>query len=992
MARIALGTRLTLISLALALGPLAIVTVIGACSFFGFSDTAVRMSSEALEREGLAQLRLGVREEAGRLEALVAQTVGSARQLGASANIENYLSALEGNNAKWNEIAQKEPIRIVEGLVQSCRSQQGLLERTLAHNLAVARHLLNQSGEVSLSAEQGSFEATNQFTRQKQTVSLPYLQLGNERVEPNASFDRPSPLVDRVTSLVGGTCTIFLRMNEQGDMLRVATTVKLPDGKRAIGTFIPAVGADGKPNPVVGTVLGGQSFLGRAFVVDAWCVTAYEPMKSPDGRIIGMLYVGVKEQENDDLWKTVSETKIGAKGYPFVMDSKGDLVLHPRKELMGRNVLTDLKIEEFREALGNRQEGKVSILNYLFEGRRKFMAYSYFSHWDWIVCASGYWDELTATIADSAKQFARDEMLRLYTASAMKVGGKERPVYNQIRFLDETGMEVISIQKGQSAKELVNKADTSWFKEGRQTAKGEVYLSDVEIAANTGLPELRVCAPVFLGDRFKGLVALSFDWEAVREMQADRVYGKTGYPYVVNAKGVLVSHPKYRLSDGVNLTDAKYGPLAEIVASRMIKGETGEARYVFEGTDKYVAFRPLKLGQKTYCVAATCPVDESREAATLLAAQATREAWKAGTSVGIAAALLVLAACFLGWRLSRGIALPLQKVIDDLSRNADQVTSASQQVGSASQQLAEGASEQASSLEETSASLEEMASMTRQNADNSQQANAMVQQTAKAADQGREAMDHMAAAVEKIKRSADETAKIVKTIDEIAFQTNLLALNAAVEAARAGEAGKGFAVVAEEVRNLAMRSAEAAKNTSALIAESQKSADDGVAAAMQTQDLLNRIQDQVKKVSQLVGEVATASQEQSRGIEQINTAVSQMDKVTQANAANAEESASASEQLSAQANELREMVSRLVEMVGGSGADGRASVSDTPLQRTMPLRAAAIPKSRPAATANDRRCAQIPGASAPRNRTASLVRKTDPAAVIPLDEKDSRDF
>ena len=274
--------------------------------------------------------------------------------------------------------------------------------------------------------------------------------------------------------------------------------------------------------------------------------------------------------------------------------------------------------------------------------------------------------------------------------------------------------------------------------------------------------------------------------------------------------------------------------------------------------------------------------------------------------------------------LIRAIVRPIKAIIEDLLSGADQTATAAGQVSAASQTLAEGASEQAASLEETSSSLEEMSSMTRRNAENAEKANELAKQTRAAADSGATDMEAMSTAMEAIKTSSADIAKIIKTIDEIAFQTNILALNAAVEAARAGEAGMGFGVVAEEVRNLAQRSAQAAKETAAKIEGAITKTEHGVRISAKVGQSLQEIVDKVRKVDDLVGEVTAASKEQSQGLGQVNVAVTQMDKVTQSNAATAEESASAAEELNAQADVLKEAVEQLLSVVEGqSGNHGR---------------------------------------------------------------------
>jgi methyl-accepting chemotaxis protein len=260
----------------------------------------------------------------------------------------------------------------------------------------------------------------------------------------------------------------------------------------------------------------------------------------------------------------------------------------------------------------------------------------------------------------------------------------------------------------------------------------------------------------------------------------------------------------------------------------------------------------------------------------------------------------------------------IRGAIRGVSTGAEQVDIYARQVSVASHSLAEGASEQASSIEETSASLEEMSSMTKQNADNASQADNVMKEVNQIVGEADQSMSELTSSIQEISKASEETFKIIKTIDEIAFQTNLLALNAAVEAARAGEAGAGFAVVADEVRNLAMRAADAAKNTTDLIEGTVKKVKDGSRLVTQTGDAFTKVAGSASKVGDLVGEIAAASREQAQGIEQVNRAVGEMDKVVQQNAANSEESASGAEEMNAQAAKLKNIVEDLGEMVEGS--------------------------------------------------------------------------
>ncbi len=284
--------------------------------------------------------------------------------------------------------------------------------------------------------------------------------------------------------------------------------------------------------------------------------------------------------------------------------------------------------------------------------------------------------------------------------------------------------------------------------------------------------------------------------------------------------------------------------------------------------------------------------------------------------------LFCLAVIFL---LRRWITKPVGKIAVGLNDVSDKVDAASSQFSSASHSLARGSSEQAASLEETSTTLEEMSAMIKQNSEYAREADRLMQASNQIIGKANGSMKELTASMAEISKSSEETSKIIRTIDEIAFQTNLPALNAAVEAARAGEAGAGFAVVAEEVRNLAIRAADAAKSTAGLIEGTVKRINGGSEYVDRTSEAFSEVTKSSTKVGELVSGIATASNEQSRGIDQVSTAVSEMDKVTQQNAVNSGESASRAEDMSVQAEEMKNMVDDLVMMVAGASGQKNGS-------------------------------------------------------------------
>ena len=294
----------------------------------------------------------------------------------------------------------------------------------------------------------------------------------------------------------------------------------------------------------------------------------------------------------------------------------------------------------------------------------------------------------------------------------------------------------------------------------------------------------------------------------------------------------------------------------------------------------------------------------------------------------------------------RGMVHNLRKLVSSVRVGVDSVAVASGQIASGNQDLSTRTEHQASSLEQTASSMEQLSSTVRQNAESARQANQLAVAASEVAGRGGEAVGNVVETMGQIQASSRKIAEIIGVIDGIAFQTNILALNAAVEAARAGEQGRGFAVVAGEVRSLAQRSAQAAREIKGLIADSVEKVESGSRQVTEAGTTMQDLVSQVRRVTDLLGEIASATVEQSSGIGLVNNAVTQLDEMTQQNAALVEQSAAAAASLRSQAEQLAQAIA--IFKLGRSESSKAIAAAQASAKAVVPVKAAA-PRTAPAA-------------------------------------------
>ena len=343
-------------------------------------------------------------------------------------------SITEMTSKELSGVARANMAQIARDVYALCETSNNLIQKKINNGLNVAGRILKQHKGVEAAKETVVWDAVNQVTRQTEKVELPRLMAGGVWLGQNRDLAIPTPIVDEVEKLVGVTCTIFQRMNDRGDMLRVATNVEDLEKKRAIGTYIPAALPDGTDNPVTAAVLKGQSYRGLAYVVNTWYLTAYEPITDKAGKIIGMLYVGEKLESVASLRKAIMEMKVGKAGYVGVIGGKGEHrgryviskdgardgeSIWDQKDMHGNNTVQTIITNALKQP-----QGEVFYHEYIWQNpgdpqpRKKVSSVIYFEPFDWVIVAGTYEDDFFGPIGHVQKMI-QSQFVKLVLAGLL---------------------------------------------------------------------------------------------------------------------------------------------------------------------------------------------------------------------------------------------------------------------------------------------------------------------------------------------------------------------------------------------------------------------------------------------------------------------------------------------------------------------------------------------------------------------------------------------
>jgi methyl-accepting chemotaxis protein len=784
------------------------------------------------------------------------------------------------------------------------------------------------SGDVSV--DDGSLTAIGD-------VEVPALRFGEQTV--NLDFSA----VDRFTEATGVVATLFVRQGD--DFVRVTTSLRNAEDARVIGTAL-----DHK-HPAYALMLEDKPYTGRARLFGRDYMTHYRPLQDAEGKTVGILFVGQNYGDGLAALKDkLRTTRLGDAGYFFVVDlAEGDhqgmLAAHPASQESPYTAVVDADSVPAMKALLDQDSGH-AVLDIApkagDEAVPALVAVKRFAPWKWALVAVEPRDKVLAASNALMIAIVSLSLLALVVIGVLTALGVRRVVSRPLR-------AAVAIAEDVAAGRLDGRIDTSRTDEVGQLQSAmhhvQAQLQSV-IAAQTemtrrhdeGQISFRIDDSSFPGEY--GRMVRDTNTLVATHIAVKMRLIEIMQRYSIGDLSVDMDRlpgEKAVLTETMDATKANLSAINGEIKRLALAASSGDfsqrgdvGKYQFDFHDMVAGLNRLME---------TTDGNLAEVSALLQAiARGDLTARMEGDFHGVFARMRDDANATVG---------QLTDIVGRIQQASGSITTAAGEIASGNLDLSRRTEQQAANLEETAASMEELTSTVRQNAESARQANQLAIGAASVASQGGDVVGKVVTTMTDIEQSSKKIAEIISVIDGIAFQTNILALNAAVEAARAGEQGRGFAVVASEVRTLAQRSANAAKEIKGLIETSVDKVADGSVLVNQAGATMAEIVASVQRVTDIMAEITSASQEQSSGIEQVNQTIVQMDETTQQNAALVEEASAAARAMEEQAHVLTESVAVFkLQAVAGVPARKAPASTGAPPSAAAPKKAVRKPAPR----------------------------------------------
>jgi methyl-accepting chemotaxis protein len=652
-----LKRKLILISLFLGVFPVIFLGGLFINTFNTFSKKNISKSYIKLGEEAQKNIQSGIKSDIEMIQPILLR---SEKMLESFAN-SPVIPLLFSSRDSICKASFSEAREIVKGLIKTCNIQFNMINDKLRLGIYTAEYIFQSKGRVYLSTNRFTqWRCKNQYTNKTVHLNLPNFYVGSDIIKKIYSYNEQfSLIVDDVQEMTGINCSLFQKMNSQGDLLRIATNVRLNDGKRGIETYIPAMMPNKSPNPVIVSLLENGTFEGISTEVNEPYISRYQSIYNDSGYMIGAFFIGIPAKA-PLLIDTIKKSKLSSYGHAFVIDTKGQYVIHPDEEKTGHCLLSDTDPELFQTILNQPMETN-EIPIYINKDYTQFFACQRFKQRNWIICVTGDLTEIIETEYNKTLKLLKNEMMNLYNSSTITVKGQSLHMISQLRFIDQEGAVVVTLNEGHFIEKTKNDAEHKWINqhidlnENNYLISSVINLNDKEI--------IRLSTPVYFNESLQGIVVLNVNWDMIRTILNTHVYGSSGYTFIIDTDGIIVSHPEVKRIDNKCILDRSFGPLADIAREDIISGKTGHKSYHFENKERYVYFTPINAMNNQFFMVITGLVDEFMAIPNQMKADAEIEYKGVLQMVIISLFFWIIASLTIGYFFSRSINNPVEKLV-----------------------------------------------------------------------------------------------------------------------------------------------------------------------------------------------------------------------------------------------------------------------------------------------------------------------------------------